>query len=163
MIGFLFAISFILHLLTLMVILIVWRRLDSSDKQEIEKIKVEMEDVLLAYTTEMKEENEDFLNQLRSERESQKNEEVENDLWADDSEGTIMEDDNRSALKGAVNEDLESYSTPTIEDREQFGPSLTSQVLSMYEKGQSIEEIAKVMNKGKGEIELLIKFYQDGQ
>ncbi|WP_396652991.1 DUF6115 domain-containing protein [Metabacillus arenae] len=37
--------------------------------------------------------------------------------------------------------------------------SLTKQTIHLYEKGYSVEEIAKKLNKGKTEIELIIKFH----
>ncbi|MGM7701199.1 DUF6115 domain-containing protein [Pseudalkalibacillus sp. Hm43] len=163
MTGFLLGISFLIHIITLLSIIILWKKFQATDDYDVKKAKQEMEDILLAYTTEMKEENDAFLKELQQVTQSkephlQKSEQYKDLQISDDSERQIETSD------FVRTEDVSEPYTPPVDDtKETFGPSLLSQVLSLKDKGYTIEEIAKKVDKGKGEIELLIKFHQDGR
>lgn len=162
MTGFLLAISFILHLLTLLAIVIVWKKSEASEKQDIERVKREMEDILLAYSTEMKEENEAFLKELETMNTSSRV-----PLHSPSTSKTNDKPKSKANDKPKQSDEREvednDYTPPIIDEKEQFGPSLLAEVLSLQKKGYTLDEIAKKLDKGKGEVELLIKFYQDRQ
>lgn len=163
MTGFLLGISFFIHLITLLSIIVVWKRFQATDYQEVDKVKKEMEDILLAYTTEMKEENDAFLKDLQ--RLNQKSSKTVRTTTVQ----PIYEESNTEVTPSVeedhmgMDEPVNGYAPPVDETKEDYGPSLLSQVLSLKEQGYSLEDIAKKVNKGKGEVELLIKFYQDGR
>ncbi|WLD95181.1 hypothetical protein [Alkalihalobacillus sp. AL-G] len=173
MTGFLLTISFILHLTTLLAVLIVWKKFDASDKNDIDRVKSEMEDILMAYSTEMKEENEAFLEHLRSIKSDQyKNDRLKEGLHKPSTFQSINNDEvsltqpTPTQTPQSHNEKEDPNYTPPppiTKEKEQFGPSMAAEVLSLQKKGYSLDEIAKKVDKGKGEIELLIKFYQDGR
>ncbi len=161
MTGFLLGISFLIHIITLLSIIILWKKFQATDDIDVKKAKQEMEDILLAYTTEMKEENDAFLKELQQvtlTKEPQTSKQKRDLHNPDDSERL------KETSDPIRSQDVHEPYTPPLDDtKETFGPSLLSQVLSLKDKGYSIEEIAKKVDKGKGEIELLIKFYQDGR
>lgn len=51
-----------------------------------------------------------------------------------------------------------NYEPPVPTEEDQFEQSLTSQIVLLHNKGLNTDEIAQKLNKGKAEIELLLKF-----
>ncbi|MCF6410595.1 DUF6115 domain-containing protein [Pseudalkalibacillus salsuginis] len=159
MTGLLLGISFIIHIITLLSIIIVWKRSGAAEQEDFRAMKSEMEDILIAYTAEMKEENEVFLKELAS---LQKEKPVGD---RDNKENAATEKPEKKGITEptAAEQREISYSPPVSEEKETFGASVSSQILSMQKQGYSLDEIAKKVNKGKGEVELMLKFYRDGQ
>ncbi|WP_349410524.1 DUF6115 domain-containing protein [Pseudalkalibacillus sp. SCS-8] len=158
MTEFLLGVSFFIHLITILSIIVIWKKSEAAGHEDVKRMKTELEDILLAYTTEMKEENDAFIKELQRMNNSK------------ESNGHIAERTNTSNEKGPEEKTPEKqgnqsdpihYIPPFDDTVEEFGPSLLSQVLSLKDQNYSIDEIAKRVNKGKGEIELLIKFHQD--
>ncbi|MCA0983301.1 hypothetical protein LCL89_04465 [Halobacillus yeomjeoni] len=52
------------------------------------------------------------------------------------------------------------YSPPEPEQMGGYQPSIQSQIMDMKNRGYSIDEIAKKLDRGKTEVELLLKFHQ---
>ncbi len=160
MTGLLLSISFIIHIITLLSIIIVWKRSGAAEQEDFRAMKSEMEDILIAYTTEMKEENEVFLKELASLQEEKP---VGN---RDNKENASTEKPEKKRMTGDIPAKAEheiSYSPPVSKEKETFGASVSSQILSMQKQEYSLDEIAKRVNKGKGEVVLMLKFYRDGQ
>ncbi|WP_221564367.1 hypothetical protein [Alkalihalobacillus sp. TS-13] len=163
MTAFLLGISFIIHIITLLSLIIVWKRSGVADHQDLKAAKKEMEDILLAYTTEMKEENEAFLKELASLDNRRKTESHQAVIKGDEipKEKRVMNQEVSDEI--ILDEEEIKYSPPINEEKETFGASLASHIISLHNNGYSLDDIAKKVNKGKGEIELMIKFHRDGQ
>lgn len=148
MVSFLLIISFLLHILSLFAIFQLFKQQQSASKESDSQ---EVMEVLEIYLGEIKEEN----NRLQSLLEKQKqqldglNEESETDSKQVFKENTKTEL-TYSNLDNLI-EDIPEY---------QVDASLESRVLQLHSKGKTIEEIAKTLNCGKTEAELIIKLYQ---
>lgn len=155
-------ISLLLHGVTFLWILTLMKRNSIAEHtiEDSEQLKQEIEDILLAYTAEMKEENERLLAQLRQKQaEAPKNESaVENQIsLAKAVKETAPPEKEPPSASG-----YEDYQPPPVDDGEEvsFEQSDTARVLLLAKQGKSAEEIARKLNVGKGEVELLLKFYR---
>ncbi|WP_064093687.1 hypothetical protein [Rossellomorea aquimaris] len=181
MTTFLLFLSFLLNIISLLGIVILFTRQNrvSDIEKKQEKIMKEMEEVISTYLLEMKEENESFLQNLENRPSSQGSDmrpyEISNEGPIRDKKG--YPENNNSIKNSSFNRihAAKAYKNPITplgdddgsEDRGVNGKEpeleekdLSHQVLTMKNKGLSIEEIAKRVGKGKTEIELLIKFRQ---
>lgn len=156
MTAFLLTISFVLHALSLFIIILLYLQLTKIkevEKRQAQMIE-EMEQTVSAYFIEWKEENERFLQTLSKtlqRRPSVKKEEkTEVPLEQKESEWSPL------AHVDEMKDTVEIRAS-----RPKPAPlSLAEQAAKLYEEGKTIEEIAKTLKKGKTEIELLLKFRQ---
>ncbi|MCZ0755435.1 hypothetical protein [Anoxybacillus sp. J5B_2022] len=177
MTAFLLTISFVLHALSLFIIILLYLQL--TKVKEVEKRQAqmieEMEQTVSAYFIEWKEENERFLQALAQKlnrRVDEKAKQVPN---------VQVNEAKRSADAAVKTEPLpnqtENVWSPlehaekmkdTLEIRAiqpkqapaSSASSLAEQAMQLQQEGKTIEEIAKLLKKGKTEIELLLKFRQ---
>ena len=137
-------------------------KFDDLEKKQ-RKLMAEMDNSFGAYLSELKDENERLIEQLtvhvqqptltktseRASQESGASEEVRPVIRA-------------SIPKMPVNLALKSYKAAGQATRETEVPVEVeddrTQVIRLYDAGQSIEEIAKQLGKGRTEIELILKF-----
>ncbi|MBU9714525.1 DUF6115 domain-containing protein [Evansella tamaricis] len=163
---YLLVISFIFHFISIYLIVLLFQRQKKQDPKDHERELKELEDLLLSFTTEMKENNEKLIQSLSSmEKKPQgdlggiksKNENVQENSLLERDMGE-KRNDKSSRLEDSKYDDYEPP-VPEIEDS-QVNPSTTAQVLSLHRKGYNVQEIAKALNVGAGEVELLIKFYK---
>lgn len=117
------------------------------DYQQFEMQKRELEDLLAYYSVELKEENERFLKEILEQTNLQKNKKEQQEQ-----KETLAIEENRTSEK----EEIVQEENP---DETNAQPSLEMQAIQLYEQGYDIKEIAKKLNKGHGEIELLLKFH----
>lgn len=158
MTGILIAINFVISLLAIFFVIILYLKFSKVQQleQDYHQLLKEAEDTISGYVFELKEENKEFLAKL-SEQKSSLHHLEEEKPFVDEKEPELTQTDIQSLL-GQV--------TPIAEDsfqskQEDFAELSTSdQVAHLVEKGHSIEEIAKKLDKGKTEIELLWKFRQ---
>jgi hypothetical protein len=178
MTTFLFIISFLLNIISLLAIIILYTRqnrfIDLEKRQG--KMLREMEETISTYLIEMKEENDAFISSLHK----SKNE------HSDPKNNTKLQQKSASSkneveeLGSPANKRLNAYKaykkpaasvqsnddgggwSPLVPDESMVNEekSLVNKVIDLQQKGLSIEEIAKSMGKGKTEIELLLKFNQ---
>ena len=75
---------------------------------------------------------------------------------------TDMKEKNKRPPASKEQIEYEDYQPPAleVEETEMYEQSNTAKVLSLSKQGYSAEEIAKKLQLGKGEVELMIKFYQ---
>ena len=170
--GYLLAISFLLHLITLFIIVVLVQKVNtmkpSSDTAENEKMKREIEDLLMAYTAEMKEENEKLVNKIIQKRKTQENLQFNTVKTYEQTrtKNTVQEKPVKQPIYSEQdhldNDDLEGdYLPPQITETEDtVEQSTTSQILSLAKQGYSTKEIAKTLNIGDGEVQLLLKFHK---
>lgn len=148
MVSFLLIISFLLHILSLFAIYQLFKQQQSGGKESDSQ---EVMEVLEIYLGEVKEEN----NRLQSLLEKQKQ---QLDGLNEESEGVS----NQVFKENTKTEPAFSNLDNLIEDipEYQVDASLESRVLQLHSKGKTIEEIAKTLDCGKTEAELIIKLYQ---
>jgi hypothetical protein len=155
MIAFLLVVSFILHALSLFVIILLYLQLSKVKETEKrqQQMAEEMEQTFSAYLLEWKEENERFLKEL-------------SDMLTNRTKADRKQSPSKVNATSTKEEALPNY-FPNVDDvkdivdiRHQAMPSLVEEAWQLFEQGKTIEEIAKILKKGKTEIELLLKFRQ---
>ncbi|WP_458413876.1 coupling factor for flagellin transcription and translation [Schinkia sp. CFF1] len=157
----LLTISFILHLFAFFWIFLLSLRLKAANENETKEseIQKEIEDMFQAYLLEMKEENEKLMNMLEKSTKDKISEvtEVKQAISKHDEDKPTQTISAYAAPVGFRSKPKD-YVPPLPMGEERIEQSLASQVLFLREKGLKPDEIAQKLNKGKAEIELLLKF-----
>ncbi|UXH45391.1 hypothetical protein N5C46_04815 [Rossellomorea vietnamensis] len=167
MVTFLLFISFLLNIVSLLSIVILYSRQNRfvNMEKEQKKIIVEMEDVISAYLIEMKEENDEFMRKFSTQIHNVK----EDNLHTEENEQEDLETSVKVTKWTGAGYKRASQAYKQVKDQgpepgDQSNKSeqdpLLKKVLTLKEKGMSIEEIAESLGKGQTEIELLLKFRQ---
>lgn len=174
---FLVSLSLILHLFTFLWIIILMQKINvnkpSSD--EYEKVKSEIEDILLSYTEAMKDENKKLLAEIKkmkleNARLNKKIASTEQQLKANEMivpkeqvKPPVIHQPIKIQQKPlAEDNNYDDYKPPMIEEVQEediFEQSDTAKVLSLAKQGFNAEQIARKLDLGKGEVELVLKFY----
>lgn len=164
MTAFLLTVSFLLHALSLFIIILLYLQLSKVKEVERRQSQLieEMEQTVSAYLLEWREENERFLQAL-SEKMNRRG------------EGENVAKRPASVPKPAKKEEKKEWTPPLasieqmkdqVEIRTDKQPklelpsSLEERAIALKKEGKTVDEIAKLLNKGKTEIELLLKFRQ---
>ncbi|QFT88892.1 hypothetical protein FIU87_09555 [Bacillus sp. THAF10] len=149
-------INFILILLVILFTIILYSKFSNVQRleQEYRQLLSEAEESISGFIMELKEENDRFLKNMTNkngEREvsnekntSQHFHEIEENLTLTDVTELLSENNNE------LNKEPKEMSFEEL--------SLKEQAILLRERGYSIEETARKLNKGKTEIELLLKF-----
>ncbi|KAB8138764.1 hypothetical protein F9U64_03865 [Gracilibacillus oryzae] len=160
MVYLLLLFSFIIHIVTFVII-----RQMKTEKQRLLEIEQnvneqidKMENTLALYLVEMREENENFTKELDLIQKKQRQREPGTaekrmNLHVEHKEQAESSEDNYSKFVPLTETDQQDI----VEQSE------TAKILHLYNNGESIEEIAKKLDKGKTEIELLLKFQQKNE
>jgi hypothetical protein len=139
--------SFLIHIVTLYVLF----RLHQNQKAvPAETAQKEIEGLLAAYVNEIKEENDNLIHRLGQNNGS---EDVENRPEKESETESLKSKEQMET----DHEDIQ-YSPPVSQGEDSFEQSLAARALFLEKQGCNHEEIARKLNKGKGEIELLLKF-----
>jgi len=170
----LLAISFILHLFAFFWIFLLSIRLKRASEIENRQneIQKEIEDLFQSYLLEMKEENEKLLNMLekspntkisktapvKNDRINVETYEVPENLRSKVTQQVYQNQNPQKPRLSSEEEKKKDYVPPIPIGEDKFEQSLSSQVVLLHEKGLQPAEIAQKLNKGKAEIELLLKF-----
>lgn len=150
MTTFLWLISFVLHGVSLFLIILLslkWAKIKETEREQAELIR-EMETMMTTYLMQFKEENERFVKQMTSSTVRQKKKE---------SPPLLRDEQVRLPVEDVV--DRIELSSTTPQEELALEP-LISEALKLQQQGKTIDEIAKVLKRGKTEIELLLKFHQ---
>lgn len=186
MTTFLLLLTLILNMATIFAIIVLYLRqnrlVETERKQE--KIISEIDEIFSAYLLEWKEENDKFLKLMSSanisgyQGKADKPAEKTETGSQIDPEAVIREIQQPQTRKGISyhaarqayqagvtikNSETEINSSQPAGSEETKDVSLMDQVTTMKQQGLTIEEIARKLNKGKTEIELLLKFRQNRQ
>ncbi|MBN6887191.1 acetyl/propionyl-CoA carboxylase alpha subunit [Cytobacillus horneckiae] len=172
--SFLLTISLILNILAFAAILLLYlrqNRLLEAEKTQERNIEM-MEEMLSHFMVEMKEENDAFLDRIKPRdnaaedelAEEAKNEELPFEINLDKAKTLQAVDAYRKSTRSDKdgenqNGQDQGISTDKIVDKVTES-SLLNQAVLLQSEGLSITEIAKKLNKGETEIELLLKFRQ---
>ncbi|WP_090856578.1 hypothetical protein [Paraliobacillus sp. PM-2] len=161
MIELLLLISFFIHITTFIYLKTLSSRVMRPEEflQRQEEQKKEMEDLLSIYVLEIREENERLMEALQNKPNNRDNQST----TASPQRSSLsnqgkeqMAHDTKRAFYYKQND----YEPPMIEEEESFKPSFSAQVLALYSKGESVESIARKLDCGKTEVELMVKFHQ---
>ena len=138
-------------------------KFDDLEKKQ-RKLMEEMDDSIGAYLSELKDENERLIEQLSiREREPVAKAKISEELSNTQEFAATLEQSqpairiNKPTIP--VNVALKSYNAATTAQ----GPTLEVEddrttAFKLYDAGQSVEEIAKQLGKGRTEVELILKF-----
>ncbi|WP_163530611.1 DUF6115 domain-containing protein [Halobacillus ihumii] len=145
MIYFLLTISFILHGVLILIIMALFKKVKHAEELELRQKQVanEIEEVFNQYLLDIKEENKKM------------------DKWLNHTSTSKADHQPQEPVQteAAGERTNEVYSPPLlVQYEDEYVPSLQSQVMTMYNNGVNIEEIARELNIGKTEAELLVKF-----
>lgn len=157
--GVLLTFLFILQFVSFFLIALLFTRLSNAkdiEKQHEEFMK-EMDDAVSAYLFEIKDENNRLIEELAMTNETNNNIKEEEKKPIDE-----IPFSPRSLVSKSAVAKLYQQASPvkeTIEDKTELSPQ--NQVLALSNAGKSIEEIARLLGKGKTEIELMLKFHHE--
>lgn len=139
-------------------------KFDDLEKKQ-RKLMVEMDDSIGAYLSELKDENERLIERLTTRDREPVVKKVTSSVQLDKQEYTAATEQAPPMIRVnkptiPVNVALKSYNAVS---KTQQGPTLEvdddrTQALKLFDAGQSIEEIAKALGKGRTEVELILKF-----
>ncbi|SDB88936.1 hypothetical protein SAMN05421734_102195 [Pelagirhabdus alkalitolerans] len=172
MIYILLFISFIIHAVTFIIIKQLIVKLDKPDqvRDQLSEQKKEIEELLAVYLVEMREENDRFIELVNDKVPDQqtyendtvrqtKHESNENKTAETKINPAPYVDNNKQK---ASDENLKNdYKPPEINEQDTYEQSFAGEVLSLYSQGYTTDEIAQQLNRGKTEVELLVKFQQN--
>jgi hypothetical protein len=137
-------------------------KFDDLEKKQ-RKLMVEMDNSIGAYLSELKDENERLIEQLTVHVQqptlSKTSEHASQESAASEEVRPVIR---ASIPKVPINLALKSYKAAGQASGEIEAPveaeDARTQVIRLHDAGQSIEEIAKQLGKGRTEIELILKF-----
>jgi DNA-binding NarL/FixJ family response regulator len=141
MTSFLFIVSFLLHILSIIAIYALSKQLSMNKSSDSSEIVSLME----KYLEEIKIENDRLQQEVsKTKRVIRYDPNVDNELTA-------------PSLKGNLSE---AHQTPYQDEniKDDIEVSLQSRILKLYEEGFAAEEIARKLGCGRTEVDLLIKF-----
>ncbi|UAL49190.1 hypothetical protein [Sutcliffiella horikoshii] len=151
-------INFALILLAIFFIILLFIKLSKVQQleQEYRTLIQEAEDTITSYVLELKEENSSFLQKLSNANPGIAH--LDKQESFDTREEELTEADLKDLL---MQENVREDHIETVIAEKPFEEwNIKDQVMHLSEKGLTSSEIAKKLNKGKTEIELLLKFRQ---
>ncbi|KYG35033.1 DUF6115 domain-containing protein [Alkalihalobacillus trypoxylicola] len=167
--------SFLLHAILFIIIFLLSSRISQLNKDvaNIQSIKQDVEEALMASVQEIQAENQKLLNEINKKTDHAEKAQIKalpNDDDDDDEIETRSSTNSNSGTEQSseqIQEDerYSDYQPPFLSDESKsegvaFEPSLTVRVLSLAKQGQNIEQIAKSLKIGKGEVQVILNFYK---
>lgn len=168
--------SFLLHLVTIFVIILLSMKVSSMKELSVkqEELQKEIEDVFSSYILEMKEENEKLLHAIQQKKAHPAPPSAEPAKPAIKQAAQPKPSSKAVSRVYQINQkaseqprstssspSTDDFTAPLSKGNEQFVQSLASKALEYEKEGYTIEQIAQKLNKGKTEIELLLKFRRE--
>ncbi|WP_018932645.1 DUF6115 domain-containing protein [Gracilibacillus lacisalsi] len=146
--------SFIIHIVTFVIIRQLKLKQDTlaGVEDNVNQQVKNIEDTLAVYLVELKEENEKFVQQVEK---FNSNNSDNNNQKQHEASKSVKE---VHTPKQSTKEYQAISHVEQVEDVVER--STTASVLHLHEKGYTVDEIAKELDKGKTEVELLLKFQQ---
>ncbi|MFG6118276.1 MULTISPECIES: DUF6115 domain-containing protein [Thalassobacillus] len=157
MTTFLLVVSFLLHGIMLLVIFVLFARVKKAEELEMRQKQVagEIEEMFTAYLLEIKEENEQLKQWLDDSQKKHKSPQINQPI--SNEHGKTAKEETHSDLNKDFSQPVYNPPLPGNNDVE-YQPSLSTRVVAMRNDGYTIEDIARKMNCGQTEIELILKF-----
>jgi hypothetical protein len=170
MVAWILTISFLLHGVALLLIVLLYTRFSALKKVEQTQSAVmkDMEEVVSAYLMEMKEQNDEFIQRFEQQRKQsiKKGEQSSSlpspnisvfDEVSKPSEQNFLQlahtDLSEQNVQEERAEQIEAIQTEDLNPEQ-----IKHMALSLQKKGLTTQEIAKSLHRGKTEIELLLTF-----
>lgn len=135
-------ISLLLHLITILALIVLYQRYTLL-KTEIGPFGDELQRSLEKFVKEIEEENEAFYQLLVEHLKERK----------EQGKGEEKGEADQPALE------TEEPPSPSVDSGEKGSDPLFEQVVQLYQEGYSPQEIGRLLNKGVGEIQLLLNLY----
>lgn len=148
MISILLLISFSIHIVVLIVIWKLMNQLNTLKNHQPEGII----DIFETYLDEIKEENRQLQSQFVANKQSKYTEESENKTPTEKSPSYMD-----------FNHDSTAQLNEKEDEQEDVSLSFEANVLHLRSQGLTVEEIAKKLNRGKTEVMLIVKFYNENK
>ncbi|HLS23322.1 MAG TPA: hypothetical protein VK037_05340 [Pseudogracilibacillus sp.] len=149
MTSFLLLLSFLIHLLLIITIYHLHEKLKKSKLEQLEQF----EEVLASFMDEIREENTKLEQKLREEK-VRRNVTYHRPI-------TSSTPNFESNVAYQKNEDALSLRHSPSQEEDKVETSLESKVLQLQGEGKTVEEIAKQLNRGKTEVDLLLKLHRN--
>lgn len=173
---------FLIQMITIFVIVLLYSKLSkfqNIEKRQNELIN-EMDNAISVYLMEMKEENDRLISELKKPNVAQKaastrkegpaqtikeqpvkEQEMEPRKFVPvkQAASAYQKQKTQQQVEEKDNEALEKAETLSEDNEIQEHLTFEQQVINHYRNGKTIEEIARMMGRGKTEIELLVKFH----
>lgn len=149
MVSLLLIVSFLLHIVLLIAIYFLYQQVEQLRRHKNE----ELESLLQNFLTEIREENE----RLQSRLQKQETAKIEKNVESFD--GNVE----KRVKKIKNRENIYQINTPQIkadEKNDKIETSLEAKIFQLANEGMTVEEIAKKLNRGKTEIELMMKLHK---
>lgn len=176
MITFLLIISFLLHGVTAIALIILSLRVSKAKELELkqERVAREIEESFTAYLIEIKEENERLTNMLEKNGHTVDVKDNSTGFFGEDKPKAEPIRNDKESNQASEQPSLQPQETPgqynkeniyeppslSLEEQDSYEPSLQSKILQMFNEGYSTEQIAKQLDCGKTEVDLMLKFHQ---
>lgn len=163
MVYFLLLISFLLHVFTFITIKVLKDRITEPEDTALKQAQQqkEMEELLAVYLLEIREENEKVVSMLTAEKNIKQEKSTTYPSKVKIEQENPYEKVAPIKHKEQYTEPTVDYQPPTVnESQDIVEKSFSGEVLSLYNQGESIESIARKLDSGKTEIELMIKFHK---
>ncbi|QTM99438.1 hypothetical protein ERJ70_09055 [Sediminibacillus dalangtanensis] len=167
MLTFLLFISLLLHIFTFIAIRLLFQKLQQNGNEGQAKIDSlqQSEEMLSAFLHEIREENDRLLKELDEPTSKNKHTAQKN---SNEGVSSAFEEEQAPPYKQSYRK---RYTSDKAEDSEYVPPmpevqqdtveeSVTAKVYSLYDQGYTVDEIAKKLDKGKTEVELMVKFHR---
>src|SRR5690625_4446007 len=156
MVSLLLIISFLLHIILLIAIYFLYQQIEQLKRDK----NSQLETTLSNFLNEIKAENERLQLQIKNE-----NNTVENKVNHNRPNVHFEQEMQKNMIKKDVKREY-NYKPPQpllqVEKKlDKLETSLEAQVFQLAEEGMSVEDIAKKLNRGKIEIELMLKLNQN--
>jgi hypothetical protein len=151
MTSFLFIISFLLHIVSIVAIYALYKQLTlSNSSRDNSGDQGEIMELMETYLEEIKQENRNLQQQITNRTNVSSGIKPREKVNLD------------QVVKNPVKESEEDYQVPIQEDivQDDLEVSLQSRILKLHREGKTIEEIARELNCGKTEVELILKFQE---
>lgn len=183
MVSVLIGILIVSQLICFYFILLLNTKLSKFKDLEIRQDKLirEMDDAISVYLLEMREENDRLIKELSNVKQTEKVTVAKQNDAMIETASTLMQNNSntedfvmsskpvvpKNIVKNAYSQHKSMNSASTLDNNDsQKEPrekndllTFEQQVLKLYKQGKSIDEIAKITQKGKTEVELFIKFH----
>lgn len=165
----LLVISMAFHLLTFFVFILFYQQHQKikEERRDLYGMREDMEELLESYTADIKKENEELKHLLNKKSTSNSYFSINTNEYpaAEREKGQVQKYKNKQqsyheTAPPPLDSAFEIYSPLTEQKTEDtFKKSLQAQVLALAAQGYKRDDIAKKLNMGKGEVDLLLKFY----
>lgn len=146
------SISLLLHVIAFYFIFTLIKHVRSLKEKKL----ADIQQLFDTYITKIKEENDRLQDKILSLSPTQERSHQPDDTTVKNTKANKEQMSRVNDIKAPH----QTLTQPTDHIRDTYEPSLQANILRMHDQGYSEEEIAKSLNCGKTEVELIVKFHQ---